>query len=226
MTDNKEKIISRINRLFSLADSSRNPSEEEVFEALSKAKTLMAEYEISEADLITAGEKSDSRWTFKEERFVVETATVPMWHSQLLFGISKLTHTHVTQGGYRGERYFRIRGESVDVGIAIALFEILKKQARRLAEEKFKTRTDRRSYCEGFSGGVQQQAREAVKSLSADSANRYALVSTEKTTWLAKQGVILDNGVSTKRRTNPNAYNHGYRDGYATETSYRQKALV
>lgn len=225
MSENKQKIIDRINKLFSLADTSRNQSEEEVSEALSKAKTLMAEYDLSESDLIQ-GQSKESKWEFLSQVIYSEKQTFDKWQRMLFFGISKLTHTRIWQGGNRGSRYVKIVGESVDVGIAIALYNILKKQARRLAEEKYVTRTDRRSYCEGFAGGVQQQAKEKVKSLSAASENKYAIISTEKTEWLAKKGVILDEGVTVKSYRNPIAYKNGYKDGYASETSYNQKALV
>lgn len=113
---------------------------------------------------------------------------------------------------------------------SLSLASSLSRHARRLAEEKYRTKRDRRSYLEGFASGVQRQAREKVKSLSADSASKYAIVSVKKEDWmLAKYREATGSdgqGKTVTSDTNPHAYFAGQKDGYSAQTEYRQKALA
>lgn len=225
----RDKIIERVRRLMMLADKDRNPSESEVFEALSKAKALMVEYDLSESDLDFSTDTHKKEWKFEKQ--VVPTrgdSNVKVWESFLSKGIARLTHTRViryTRYHSRGS-YLQFEGEAIDVGLAVALFGIVSKEALRLSEEKFTDRTGRRSYLEGFALGVYQQANEKVKSLSAEQSNRYALVSTEKENWVSQNIGKTKLGTLKQSRVNGNAYSQGITDGKKTQTSYREKALT
>lgn len=231
-TADKTKIIERIKKLLSLADESKNPSESEVFNALNKARSLMAEYEISEDDVTVLNpEDSRTEWNFYSEWVPTTATTLQVWEEFLIIGIATITHTkpirHRNPTGGRGYR-LKLHGEENDVKMGIMLFSILKTHARRIAEECYQTRPDRRSYQEGFGLGVQKQANEKVKGLSAEQSNRYAIVSTEKSQWVAK--CVKENMGETKDRSvknnvNPFAFQHGFDDGNSTSLNNNQRAL-
>lgn len=226
----KGRIIERIGKLFALADASRNPSESEVFEALSQARTLMAKYEISENDLMVRedGKKSDSRWNFAREIVPTKNAkNVKEWEFLLADAIGRITHTIALKYSRLCEHgnYLTFEGEEVDCGIAVALFQILSKQALRFSEELFITKIERRSYLEGFAIGVGQQAKQKVKSLSDVQSRQFALVSTEKEEWIREKVGKTKESKYKSRPSDPLAQYIGIKDGLEAQTSYNEKAL-
>ncbi len=125
----QEKIIDRIRNLRNLAN--KNPNKHESEAAASAAAKYMAEFQISEAELVSRGEAIAEGIELDEDHCIYETGRATPWKAELAFGVAKLNglfclkyairHSETHRQGSR----FRVFGRKSDIAVAIYMFEYL-----------------------------------------------------------------------------------------------------
>lgn len=229
MSGERESIVSKIVKLFALADPSRGGSEHEVALAMAKAKELMAQHGIYLSDVQAHGTKEQKAEAAKEDVKSKNQAyerkgrtTLRTWESHLASAVNVICETgsFITAwaGGTKSVRLI-FYGTQTDVAVASALYKILHETARRWAKDTLggSYGPDHRNYCEGFAYRIWERAHEPVR-LSSGQTQQYALVRQTKQQMLASFREEL--GLVAKRKSggghgayNPEARAAGYRDG-------------
>lgn len=233
MSNNREKIINTIAKLFELANPERNNSEGEILNALTRAKEMMAQYEVTEYELAQSssdGANALPDWLFTEADLNIGQRNKLMyWENVLLSAVQNLTGTkaviHKTvdptsylRNASRNSYSLRIAfyGDDVDCKIALHLFAYLS-AAAVLNAAHLKGKTARNSYLVGFMTAVFHRSKEAVTSTKTDFSNQHALVSTEKKDWLDRNlKDRFENLTKTKAKATIGSekdYASGYADG-------------
>jgi hypothetical protein len=165
MTSPLDSIISKINKLRSLATSSNI---NEANAATAAANKLIDSYRLSEADLT---EETDGL-TF-DETYIYETGKVTAWKNHLIhilakhYGLAVLNDAH-RPGGRQVSR-FKLIGRKSDIEIGRYMFAWLTSECTRLAEPmKGSGRVAIASYCLGFVYGVGEQLEASRKQVVAE----------------------------------------------------------
>lgn len=228
------KIIEKIQKLFRLADKTRNASEGEAMNALEAAKRLMAEYNISMADIAkeTTPEGANKNWL--AARTVATGGSgrkqfVGVYENIMFQAVAKLTGTLGVRMPGNVLLYF---GETHDVSIAQSLFKILIQTmwacSRKLLGPKIGP--SHRQYAEGFSRAVYDRAHTSVEPSTTTDGGTFAMVVASKETWLAAQTKTafpnLTDGKPiriTGRRDDPFAYRAGHEDGSKVDLAHKNR---
>lgn len=219
----RKTIISRINKLFALADPSSNNHEGEILNALTLAKELMEEHQITEYELHQHAGEETPRWIFTKANLDLgNRSRLFYWELCLINAVQNLTNTrcvqHTGTNLYNGKRSITATfyGDEVDCQLALYLYSYLANSGNLLAKP-LRGKTLKFSYLVGFSVAVFERSKPTPTSLTlTDQQNKYALVSTEKRDWLTnKLREEAPNLQSNKRstRVNSGAYESGYADG-------------
>jgi hypothetical protein len=131
--DEREKIIDRIKKCLALGDSSRNPNENEVANALAAAKRLMDTYNLSMAEVAETERPKDEIVELRME----ERSGAGSWEYDLphvcdrLFGTKHFTL--IGEASYRRAVVFV--GYAPDVAIAAEVYKLLKMELMGMGRE-------------------------------------------------------------------------------------------
>jgi hypothetical protein len=166
------KIMKRIRSLMAMAADSSSPHEAAI--AARRAKALMDQYQLDNADLVY--DELESGEGFTEQTAGSSYKAVPGWHKVLTYGVCLLTDTQalyvsVCDGGRRVE----FRGYAPDVELAGVLLAFLVAQmegalkARRAALGRKVGRKWANDYRYGFATTVQNRAKSLKAERDAES---------------------------------------------------------
>jgi len=127
-----KKILERIKKLLRMAEDVSSPNEAAI--AARRAERLMAEYNLTNADMLTAGLTEDSL----EERFAGKVLKrLPRWADILACAVSSYTDCYVRKERFPGtiKTSLKFYGESSDLEICIYLWTYLQRTIERLCDE-------------------------------------------------------------------------------------------
>lgn len=136
-----EKILDRIRSLRNLAH--KNPEKKEAEAAASAAAKYMAEFQISEAELVSRGEAVAEGIELNEDHCIYETGRSTPWKAELAWGISKLNGLFCLKyqirhsGTHRQGSRYRVFGRKSDIAIALYMFEYLVSTIQALVDAEY-----------------------------------------------------------------------------------------
>lgn len=235
MTD-KNKILDRIVKLFKLGGEfgGTNTHEAEMMSAVTKARQLMTEHNISMADLhgITDKEsaarieyniRSNTAYT-RKIRDLADYDKVVAMAIEYLFGVKALYYSGRHNWGTSSIRFI---GEEVDTAIAVQVFHIILTAVRRHTRARYGGGNtwgiSHTSYALGYAERIRTRAREASMEKGSETA---ALVVWSKNTAINKW--IADNTESAKedrkqrdKKFDRAAFSRGYENGQHYDINFR-----
>lgn len=189
MDGDKAKLLDRIIKLFNLGDEARNSSEEETMAAITKARQLMAEHNISLAEVQMASGSAHAeeiRVAIEEcDAYTLRGGRFATYDNGIAFAVDEICGT---RNFIRKSRTFagtfvsrRFVGDTVDVAVASKLFMILLTDMRKAARRRYGpgwslTHT---SYCDGYAHRIWERSRQELK-LTAHQTQCVALVLRKK----------------------------------------------
>lgn len=149
-------IVDKIRKLLKLAEGSGN--EHEAANAAARARALMAEYELSEAELRVADSTKEAE-PIVEDHTLTETKRKVAWHGTLSWAVAQLYDCHAWFSGGRRKLF----GRKSAVQAASYTFAYLVKEIDRLAEEH--DPTGDRTYRNSFRLGAAMRVRDRIKTM-------------------------------------------------------------
>ena len=233
---NKDKILDRILKLFKLGGVDANTTEHEMMAAITKAKSLMAQYDLSMADVESkAGVAHTQEIAIKVEKYTAYTRKISNfapYDYNVASAVETLTSTRaiVRRGRKAWDRLsiMSFVGSQVDVQIAAEIFIIFLESVRRAARQTYGPgwTGSHTSYALGFSRRMSDRSREMVRDLTPQQASTVALVVRDKTTainqWLA-DNTTQETKVRRVRVADGSAYSQGYVDGGAMDLGVKHR---
>lgn len=232
MTD-KNKIIDRIVKLFRLGGQggmASNGTEAEMMAAVTKARQLMTEHNISMADIHGVTDKASAdrvEYEIKNTNAYTRKIRDLARYDQLIgvavakmFDVRVLYYSGKHNHGYSSVRFL---GEITDAAIAVEVFHIMlthvRKETRRIYGGGNSWGIQHTSYAEGYAHRLAARAEEAAKAAAPESV---ALVLYSKAAAIARYHAehvtVADTSKDRKAKKKDRdlvAYNRGYRDGGA-----------
>jgi hypothetical protein len=183
--NNKSDIIERIQKLFAMGDSSRNPNEEEVKTALAMAMKLMHEHNLSLSDVQLKQEQNN----IKQEA-TNEQGKFHLWERTLASLVGKLFDCRVVEQGisyYPRKRIFLFIGFPQDVIIAKNCYEYLHFNIKLLAGLMAKHKME---FYAGIIAALDERVMEEIQNRTPEENNACkAIVCIKKdivTNWINK----------------------------------------
>lgn len=234
--DRKQNLVSKIKKLFDLADPTRGGTEAEVELAMQRARSLMAKYNLtmSEIQFQSKDDLTEQTITIEEhlahhQRGNVSLRKWEMWLGSVVDVVCTTTHFYRTQNWGR-EKHCRLFfvGDGTDAQVAGALWSIFRssilKQARRYLGKGYSPA--HRNYSEGFvlrmyervqeTNTVSEQA-DLEMGLTKDDKEVVALMVVSKKSaieqWREQQGFRKRRRSSSFGSYDSDAYQKGYEDG-------------
>jgi len=153
--EEKSKLIERIQKLFSLGDSSRNPNEGEVKSALRKAKQLMKQYNLSLSELDLEKQKED----------IIQSATkgtayISFWERKLATMVGNLFNCHpIIEPRYYSRGYIFV-GFIEEANLAVRCYDYLVDTIKNLANLYAIKKMD---FYAGITDRLQERIDEEIK---------------------------------------------------------------
>lgn len=198
----KKKLAERVLKLFTLGEAGRNNSEAEAMAAVTKAREMMLEYNLTLADIEAVG-------TDKAKKVIIQIVQAPCYTLKQRFAVyddyiaaavEQITDTrNMTQNKWFGhQRYWQriFVGTEMDVAVAGELFLVLLDSMRQHARRQFGKGWSKKhtSYSLGFSAKIYERAKvDHVLALPPGDAASVALVLRDKKKatddWMAKNTV-------------------------------------
>lgn len=225
----EQKIIDRIVKLFRLGDKSANTTEAEMMLAVTKARELMAQHNLTMADI--AEKKGQSIADSIRDRirqhpaYTRKGTRLADYDWQVAYAVGILTDTRVIQtwtqdwlGGKFVSAVFV--GVEEDTALAGELFILWLKQVRAMARRVYGSGNTwgkrHTSYAVGVGYRLQERARRMVQTLSAGEQETMALVVQTKQSsierWIANNLNMVDKKQRASR-LDDDALLRGYQDG-------------
>src|SRR6266540_1627307 len=164
----KATIIKRVLKLFDLAQhqatgGQQGTTEAEIHLAMSKARQMMADHDISMAEVKLAG---GGKLEYVVSDHIVYTRKIKdfaEYDYRIARAVNVLTDTEMIHLSYRGMvlSHLQFIGAETDVAIAAELFHIFLSNARKFARQAYgqKWGKSHTSYCMGFGDRLHQRAR-------------------------------------------------------------------
>lgn len=221
----KERIIDKIVKLFKLGHADANTTEAEMMAAITRARTLMAQHQISMAEVeMSKGKSTADAMQWKLEHYNAYTrrgSNLAPYDQHLAAAVGTLTQTrpylsHRT-AGYVSMVFF---GDEGDVQLAGQIFLIWLQDIRRMARDRYGRgrgqdwSAQHTAYAVGVADRLQSRARELVRGLSPAQEQTWALVVQSKSTAIASAWNQMKFGkVRRGRSVDPDAYHQGLVDG-------------
>lgn len=225
------KLIEKIRKLFRLGDAARNSSEGEVMNALEAAKRLMAENNISMAEVARETTKEGVNKNWNPARKVAAGQSgkkqhIAIFENTLFQAVGKLTGTQPIRFGTMMVFF----GEENDVAIAEALYQALLGSLRACSRSVIGAgwTPSHRQYAEGFTDAIWSRAC-ASAAPSAASDGTMALVLASKSTWLDAQLKLAFPNLKSlpsakpKGKQDPFAYSAGHSDGKKVDLEHKHR---
>jgi len=226
--DARKKQVERVLKLFKLGDASRNANEAEVMLAITKARELMAQYDLTQADLEAYGSEKAKQVAFTITQSVAYTRKgrsfakyddYMAWAVNEICGVRHYVQTRFHAGSWVISRVFY--GAEGDVAVANELFVVLLDTLRRHARQTYGSgwSGQHTSYGLGFANRVYQRAKQWNPATALPEAQSTALmrISQEKSTqierWANTTLQLKKNKARKLRLASYDAYAQGYEDG-------------
>lgn len=224
----QQKILERILKLFNLGDTSRNQSEAETLAAVTKARQLMAEYDLTEADLRALGTekaKSVAYVVTQHTAYTRKGRTFAYYDHKVAHAVDAICSTqHYVKttfvdkkGWYVSRRFY---GAEADVAIASALFQVLLDVVRKAARTEYGSgwSPDHQSYAIGFAIRLEERAAvwNPATALGEAQSNALVVISKDKAQQIerwADTKLELKSVVYTPKVKKHDAFAQGYEDG-------------
>jgi hypothetical protein len=213
-TEKRDKLISKVVKLFRLGDVSRsNTTEGELLSAISKAKELMAVHNIAMVEV-----KEHSAYTRKGK--------FARYDHPIMRAVSVLTDTDIylsNKGGYQSAMFV---GEETDAHVAGELYTVLLPSLRKFTRQACGKgwSANHSDYAMGFGTRVEERAKQQVQ-LNKQQQQSMALVRTKKKDALSQFMNKLQLAPGRRRRQIHNEqYSRGYMDG--TKMNFGHKHTI
>ncbi len=226
------KVIGKINALRKIADSTHSKAEKET--CMTLAAKLIAEHQLSEAELAVKDSSLGEPIDLDSESIIYESGRINQWKSELACGIAALNGLFIMNAQVRndtshrlGNRY-RVIGRKSDVEIALYMMAYLQTMIADLGYDYVPTGRDtkrgvnpeRESWCLGCVRGYLKKmndAKDAVNKAATSTALVFIgnKVLEAKTAYMAKAG-ITKMGKSNYRshaQRNEETFASGFRKG-------------
>ena len=229
MNEKLQKIIARINQLRAISKSTHSRAESETTAAL--AAKLIAEYQLSEAQIEAETGKTNDPLDLDGEHIIYETARQTEWKRQLAIGLADLNGLFIYNSPVRGvqshrkQTRWRIVGKVSAIQIAQYMWAYLTSTISELADDyvpptnKRGVNPDRESWCLGAVRGFLDKMRAAKKeALQLSTSSAMVLVNNAakdaEQAFLKKTGIVLryEKHVSNAQ-TRADMYQSGYKRG-------------
>jgi len=173
-----QSIINKLQKIMNLADPSRNPSPNEVENAMRAAKRLMAEHNLSMADIPKA-ESTKKHQEVKEcEGYY---GVIRKWEYTLFHAINELCmvkHFVITHGSYCKRKIIFV-GTEANTQMAIQIHRILLRMVKQYAKEFAGSALNHgpyNSYAYGFVTRLWQRAKDEKVFDDQEKQGKYALM--------------------------------------------------
>jgi hypothetical protein len=229
MNEKIQKMIARINQLRAISKSTHSRAEAETTAAL--AAKLIAEYQISEAQIEAETGKTNDPLDLDGEHIIYETARTTEWKRQLANGIADLNGLFIYNATVRGKEShrkqsrFRIVGKVSAIQVAQYMWSYLVETITSLADDyvpptnKRGVNPDREQWClgavRGFLDKMNAAKKEALK-LSTSAA----MVLVNNAAQEAEQAFLKKTGIKLRYVTHvshaqkrEDMYASGYKQG-------------
>ena len=228
MNDKLQKIISRVNQLRAISRSTHSKAEAETTLAL--AAKLIAEYQLSEAQIEAETGKTDDPIDLESEHIIYESGRITPWKSELSVGIAKLNGLFIYNALVRGveshrkRTRYRIIGKKSNIAIAMYMWQYLLDEISQLVNDyvpggkKRGVNPEKESWCLGcVRGFLDKMNREKQQAMQQATSTAMVLVSNQakeaEEAFLTKTGIsIRKNTYQSKARVTDTFYS-GYRKG-------------
>lgn len=221
------KILDKILKLFELGGVRANSTEAEMLAAVTKARQLMVQHKISQADVQAALDaKTDAAKKIRIDinqytAYTRKMKNLARYDEILAMAVGELTDTEPilnrkwSDGWYVSMTFI---GEQNDIALASALFMIWLPEVRRAARQMFGSQEWKKphtSYAIGYAARILDRAQAAMPDQSVRDANAMALVMSATKDAIASykkdRGVMT--GKDRKFDLDPFAYHKGFSDG-------------
>lgn len=229
MENKTSKIIARIQQLRAISKSTHSRAEAET--TLRLAAKLIAEYQLSEAELEVSNQPVDDPIDLNTESIIFESGRIRLWKATLANKLAALNglfiYNAIVRGGksHRKVNRLRVIGRNSDVAIAMYMMDYLTKEIEYLAEDAVPSREkrglnpSRESWCLGCVDGFISKM-EAERAVVNQNATSSALVFIGNKAEEAKR-LWSDGGKKTlvpvkytpHGKNNPNTYSAGFKRG-------------
>jgi len=225
MTD-KSKILDRIVKLFALGGSGSNTTEAEMMSAVTKARQLMVEHNLTMADIDGIKDKATAERvahninaTHAYTRKIRDLARYDLIVGQAvekLFDVKLVYYSgrSALNGGYSRIRFV---GTEIDAAIAVQVFHIILTAVRKAARSTFGKSTwsaNHEAYAIGYAERIRRRAYDLADARQSDTL---ALVLYSKKHAIDKFMAAVKYDTTIKSRKpqdlNSTAYALGYADG-------------
>lgn len=227
-----QKVIGKINALRKIADSTHSKAEKET--CMTLAAKLIAEHQLSEAELAVTAGNTGEPIDLDSESIIYESGRINQWKSELAVGIAGLNGLFIMNATVRnaethrkGNRY-RVIGRRSDIEIALYMMSFLTDMISNLSydyvpggkDKKRGVNPERESWSLGCVRGYLAKMK-AEKDAVMKAATSTALVfvgnkaAEAKAAYMEKAG-IKRMGTSNYRpqgRTDAETYASGFRKG-------------
>lgn len=226
----KEEIISRIEKLLRLADTSKNNNVHQVSEALKKAHELMKRHNIDLSKL-----NVDNKANVHVEMRVVDLPSTYGYVKLLAGAAAKLFNVFTYQVRHGvGDHRMHFVGDPTDLALTIEVFNWLQYKAKKSAKDNIGGQfgKDQRAFCDGFAVAIHDSVEKTTKTdltQITDDDRRYALVVTDKSTavtsFLKERKINLVRTKARKVKMNYNYFNIGHTEGKKVNLTGFRKSI-
>ena len=223
----REKLVSKVIKLFRLGDASRsNTTEGELLAAITKARELMALHNISMVEVegsLDETKVNELRIKVKEHSAYTRKGKFARYDHPIMNAVAVLTDTKVYLRNSDGYQSCMFVGTETDAHVAGELYSLLLPSLRKFTRKvcgsgwsKFHT-----DYALGFGKRVVERAEELVQKEKANQT--MALVLTKKNEAVSQ---FMDNlnlaQYKQRSRNISDGYYRGYKDGTKMNLSFRK----
>lgn len=236
MDDEKKRFVEKVLKLFALGDSGKtvvgtttNTSETEMEAAVGRARQMMLDHNITEADLKAHSEKGQKvahvihnavAWTLKRKSFAKYDNGIA-YAVDAICDTRNYVQTHIEKGRWYVSR--RFLGTETDVAVATRLFMVLMNEMHSMARRRFGPgwSSSHSNYAIGLAVRVMQRAQAAkADHLLPARQQTLALVLRDKKAAVDQEaenlGIVQKKGRQTRIR-DVSAYMQGQRDAEAVD---------
>ena len=223
----REKLISKVVKLFRLGDASRSKTTEgELLAAITKARELMALHNISMVEVegsLDETKVSELRIKVKEHSAYTRKGTFAKYDHPIMNAVSTLTDTKVYLKNNNGHQTCMFVGTEIDAHVAGELYKVLLPALRKFTRQECGSGWSRihTDYALGFGRRVVERAEELVHKEKENQS--MALVLTKKNEALTQYMNKL--GLRPNRQRNrqiSDEFHRGYRDGTKMNLSFQR----
>ena len=223
----REKLISKVVKLFRLGDVSRsNTTEGELLAAITKARELMALHNISMVEVegsLDETKVNELRIKVKEHSAYTRKGTFARYDHPIMNAVAVLTDTKVYLKNNNGHQSCMFVGSEIDAHVAGELYTVLLPALRKFTRQECGSGWSRlhTDYALGFGRRVHERAEELVNKEKDNQS--MALVLTKKNEALTQymNKLSLRPNRHRNRQTSDEFY-RGYRDGTKMNLSFQR----